>query len=188
MFRIRQLYLSAGHNFHGHHGRPAGRHPIVATETVECVAGQGLRGDRFFAQQPDYKGQITFFAHEVFCALVADLQLLDASPGALRRNVLTEGVDLNSLIGRRFTLQGVDFIGTEECRPCYWMDQAIGPGADAWLKSRGGLRCRILSDGWLRRDVAENQNGTFSSSERWADDSVATAGVAVGAAPFGASG
>ena len=68
------------------------------------------------------------------------------------------------------------------------MERAIGPRADAWLKGRGGLRCRILSDGWLRRDVAENQNGTFSSSDKWAADSVATAGVTAEAALFGASG
>jgi hypothetical protein len=30
------------------------------------------------------------------------------------------------------------------------MDEAIGPGAHDWLKGRGGLRCRILSDGWLK--------------------------------------
>ncbi len=45
----------------------------------------------------------------------------------------------------------VRFFGTEECRPCYWMDGALGPGAHAWLRGRGGLRARILSDGWLAR-------------------------------------
>jgi len=39
----------------------------------------------------------------------------------------------------------------EECKPCYWMDFAIGPGAEAWLQGRAGLRARILTDGVLRR-------------------------------------
>jgi MOSC domain-containing protein YiiM len=63
--------------------------------------------------------------------------------------VLTSGVDLNTLIGQRFTVQGIDFEGAEECRPCYWMDEAIAPGAEAFLKGHGGLRARILSNGVL---------------------------------------
>jgi MOSC domain-containing protein YiiM len=59
-------------------------------------------------------------------------------------------VDLDALIGRRFAIQGVRFEGVEECRPCYWMDRAIGAGAEAFLKGRGGLRVRILTGGFLR--------------------------------------
>ena len=70
-----------------------------------------------------------------------------------RRNVITAGVDLNSLIGKKFILQGVEFEGTCECSPCYWMDAAIAPGAEAALQGRGGLRARILTGGKLRVDA-----------------------------------
>jgi MOSC domain-containing protein YiiM len=60
---------------------------------------------------------------------------------------------LNSLVGVEFTVQGIRFDGVEECRPCYWMDQVIGPGAEAALRKRGGLRARILTSGRLRLDV-----------------------------------
>jgi hypothetical protein len=40
-------------------------------------------------------------------------------------------------------------LGTEESRPCFWMDHAFGPGAQAALKGRGGLRARILTSGRL---------------------------------------
>ena len=63
---------------------------------------------------------------------------------------MTRGVDLNKLIGQDFEIQGVHFHGTQECRPCYWMDRAVGPGAEEFLKGRGGLRARILTDGTLR--------------------------------------
>ena len=148
--RIRHLFLSPEHNFFGHHGRPAGAYPVVEVDSVECVAGRGLRGDRFFDFRADYKGQITFFSSEVFDALRRELKVPDVHPSALRRNAITQGIDLNLLIGETFTLQGIAFQAVEECRPCDWMDQAIGPGAEAWLKGRGGLRARILSDGVLR--------------------------------------
>ena len=153
MSRIEHLYLSPGHNFFGHHGGPAGGHPVVAVAEVECVAGRGLRGDRFFDYKPDYKGQITFFAMEVLEAMRTELGLPDVAPAAVRRNVFTRGLDLNALIGAEFELQGVRFVGVEECRPCYWMDQAVAPGTEVWLQGRGGLRARILSDGRLRREA-----------------------------------
>jgi MOSC domain-containing protein YiiM len=154
MITIEHIYLSGGHNYFGRHGQPAGTHSLAEVEEVECVAGHGLRGDRFFDYRANYKGQVTLFAAEVFSELCEALQLKDASPAALRRNLVVAGADLNALIGQEFELQGVRFAGIEECRPCYWMDAALAPGAEAWLKARGGLRCRILSNGWLRREAA----------------------------------
>lgn len=154
MIAIEHLCLSPQHNYFGHHGGPAGAAPVVAVPEIECVAGRGIRGDRFFDYKPDYKGQITFFAMEVFAAMCAELGVAGVSPAAVRRNAFTRGLDLNALVGREFEIQGVRFAGVEECRPCYWMNHAFGDDrAENWLKGRGGLRCRILSDGWLRRSV-----------------------------------
>lgn len=147
---LRHLYVSPGHNFFGHHGQPAGEHPVVEVDELECVAGRGVRGDRFFDYKPDYKGQITFFAEEVYEDLCAVLGVRSKAPSAFRRNVITRGIELNSLIGREFEIQGVRFLGTGECSPCYWQDGAFAPGAEQALKGRGGLRAKILSDGRLR--------------------------------------
>lgn len=153
MMRIHHLLVSPGHNYFGHHGGPSGEHPIVEVERVECGAGRGIRGDRFFDFKEDYKGQITFFSLEVFDALRRELDLPDARPAATRRNVFVSGADLNALVGREFELQGVRFAGVEECRPCYWMNHAFGDErVEQWLKGRGGLRCRILTDGVLTRE------------------------------------
>lgn len=120
---------------------------------MECVAGRGIRGDRFFDFKANYKGQITFFASEVFTAICQQLGVTDKSPGVTRRNVITAGVDLNSLVGRTFAIQGVEFEGVAECSPCHWMNEVIAPGAEAALHGRGGLRARILTSGTLRVDA-----------------------------------
>jgi MOSC domain-containing protein YiiM len=146
---IPELYISPGHNFFGHHGREADTFPAVEVPTLECVKGRGIRGDRFFDYGENYKGQITFFALEVFEQLCDALTVRDCSVALLRRNVITRGIDLNTLIDQEFEFQGVRFYGTGECKPCYWMDRAIAPGAEDFLKGRGGLRARILSDGRL---------------------------------------
>jgi MOSC domain-containing protein YiiM len=151
--RITRLYTSRGHNFFGRHNKPAGDHPLIEHRGINCIAGQGIEGDRFFNDQKHRSGQITFFAAEVFEEVCARLGITGRHPGLTRRNVITAGVDLNTLIGQEFTLQGVRFLGVEECRPCYWMDQAIAPGAEFALRNRGGLRAKILTDGRLRTDA-----------------------------------
>ena len=149
---IQHLFLSPGHNFFGRHGQNAGAHPLLEVSEVECVAGRGLRGDRFFDYKDDYKGQITFFSSEVFAEVCQTLGVSLPSAGVTRRNAITRSVDLNTLIGQRFSLQGLDFEGVSECKPCYWMDQAIAPGAEKLLHGRGGLRAKILTSGLLRVD------------------------------------
>ena len=147
---ILHLYISPGHNFFGHHEQPPGQHPLLEVSEIECVAGQGIRGDRFFGFKPDYKGQITFFAFETYLDVCRKLGIQERPPAVFRRNVITRGADLNSLVDRDFEIQGVRFFGTSECSPCHWMNQAFGAGAENALRGHGGLRARILTDGRLR--------------------------------------
>jgi MOSC domain-containing protein YiiM len=151
--QVLRLFISPGHNFFGHHGKPPGKHPTLEVPSVRCVSGLGIEGDRFFDYKDRYKGQITFFSREVYDQLCGQLNVHDKSPGVFRRNVFCAGVDLNTLVGKDFLLQGIQFRGRQECSPCYWMDEAFGPGAEAFLKGRGGLRAEILSAGELRSAV-----------------------------------
>ena len=152
MLRVEHLFISWGHNFFGRDRQEAGPHPTLAVDQIECIAGRGIRGDRFFDFKENYKGQITFFSMEVFEGLQRDLKLPAAEPGATRRNAFVRGADLNSFIGGEFEVCGVRFEGIEESKPCHWMNHALGPGAEEWLRGRGGLRCRILSSGIVRVD------------------------------------
>ena len=77
------------------------------------------------------------------------LGLRQRSPAEARRNIVMRNADLNELIDQDFEVQGVRFHGMQECRPCYWMNGAIAPGAEEFLKGRGGLRAKILCDGTL---------------------------------------
>jgi MOSC domain-containing protein YiiM len=152
---IRHIFISSGHNFFGRHGQPAGAHPVRDVSVVKCRAGWGLEGDRFYGYRPGYNGQVTFFAWETYVALQQYFDVPGVSPGVLRRNVVIEGIDLNALIGRRFVLDGIEFEGTAEARPCYWMNQAVAAGAEEWLKGRGGLRAKIITDGELRTGAVD---------------------------------
>jgi MOSC domain-containing protein YiiM len=148
-FAVRHIFISPGHNFFGRYGQPAGTNPMVDVPRVACRAGWGLEGDRFYGYRPGYRGQVTFFAWETFQAAKKKFRRPKLSASAFRRNVITEGIDLNTLIGRRFTLEGIEFEGMEESRPCHWMNEVVAPGAEDWLRGQGGLRTRVLTDGFL---------------------------------------
>ncbi|MGB2403345.1 MAG: MOSC domain-containing protein [Akkermansiaceae bacterium] len=146
---LKHLFISPGHNYYGRHGKGAMDFPIEAVERIHCVAGRGIEGDRFFDYKPDYKGQITFFDWKVYEQVRDEVVKGELDPMAFRRNVILEGVDLNELIDKRFTLGGLELTGSCECSPCYWMDQACAPGTHEFLKGQGGLRARIVKGGEL---------------------------------------
>ncbi len=142
------LHRSSGHNFVGRFGLDPGTHAMESVERIRLLAGRGIEGDRFLDHAPGYKGQVTFYSAEVHRALCEALGVRREA-SVCRRNIVLDGVDLNAWVGRRFELGGVGFEGVEECRPCAWMDVAVGAGAEAFLKGQGGLRARVLGEGCL---------------------------------------
>lgn len=148
--KLVHIFISPEHNYFGHHGQPSGRAPMHALEEAEVVAGKGIVGDRFFGWKEEYAGQVTFFSLEVHEAVCAQLGVWDRGPEVYRRNLVVSGADLNALMGREFEVQGVKFRGMAESKPCYWMDEAFGPGAEEALQGRGGLRAKVLTSGVLR--------------------------------------
>ncbi len=146
---IEAIYISPQHNYFGRHGKKSLRHEMTLCESVSCVAGMGVEGDRFFAYKEQYAGQITFFAVETHEQM--QRQSNHSFPASVyRRNVITRHVDLNQWIGKTFRINSCVFEGVAECKPCYWMDEACYPGAEIALSGNGGLRARILSGGILQ--------------------------------------
>ena len=155
---IVHLFISPGHDFRGRHKQGRLEHGISDCDEIECVAGSGIRGDRYFDFKEDFKGQITFFSHDVFEEVKKRFGLPSLEASAFRRNVVIAGVDLNEFIGKRFRIGDVEFEGAEEAAPCYWMDEACAPGVEEFLRGNGGLRCRIRESGLLRKGAAELQS------------------------------
>jgi MOSC domain-containing protein YiiM len=153
--RILKIYVSSGHDYWGKHGEGRLQSGITEVGEVECVAGTGLRGDRYFGYKPDFKGQVTFFDSAIVDEVRSHFKLARLPASVFRRNVVVQGVCLASFMGKRFTIQGIEFEGAQECKPCHWMDRAIAPGGEDFLKGkfRGGLRAKIISGGVLRVDA-----------------------------------
>lgn len=146
---LTHIYISDGHNYFGRYGKDSLGHSIVEKDQVQLVAGSGILGDRFFDYEENYKGQITFFSHSTFEAVRDEHGISDVDPKQFRRNVVLKGLNAEALIGKRFSIGELEFTGSCEAKPCFWMDEACGEGTYEFLKGRGGLRARITKGGML---------------------------------------
>lgn len=152
--RLRNIYISPGHDYWGRHGAGRLQHGIMDVPEVDCVAGKGLVGDRYFGYRADYKGQVTFFEEEVVEEIRDIFKVPKLPSSVFRRNLIVSGVRLKDWLGKRFVFQGIEFEGCQECRPCHWMSRVVEEGTEAYMKAnfRGGLRAKVITSGVLRVD------------------------------------
>jgi MOSC domain-containing protein YiiM len=131
--------------------------PLVLVPEAQAAAGRGLIGDRYAAKAgtftPVRGGGRGYDLTLVEAEVLDDLVL----PGGrrlsyeqARRNLITRGVDLNSLVGRRFRVGNVECLGQRLCEPCAHLERLTTQGVLRGLIHRGGLRADILTDGHIR--------------------------------------
>ena len=117
--------------------------PTHARESVRAVPGRGLEGDRHFGR-PNH--DLTLIEAEAVEALASD-HGIDLGLGEPRRQVVTRGISLNEMVGKRFSVGGVECEGEELCHPCRHMEKLTEPGVLKGLVNRGGLCARVLNEG-----------------------------------------
>jgi len=138
------------------HISPHADSPMGRVETAEAVPGRGLAGDRYFEgtghwSRPGLWSEVTLVASEDLEAAAAALGTDRIDPAHTRRNLLTTGIDLSTLIGRTFQVGEVTFEGVRSCDPCGYIEgRAEVEGLKEALANRGGLRARIVEGGTLR--------------------------------------
>lgn len=130
--------------------------PMRQVDQALALAGRGLDGDRYAAKAGTFtptnetaRGyDLTLIQAEV----LDELKLPDGGKlgyAAARRNVVTRGVDLNGLVGRRFRVGDVECLGQRLCEPCSHLEGLTTKGALRALIHRGGLRADVLTDGQI---------------------------------------
>jgi MOSC domain-containing protein YiiM len=117
-------------------------------ERVRAYAGRGLEGNRYYWDNGDAPSgrAVTLIAAEAMDAVSREGDI-SIEPAATRRNVLTRGIDVNELVGKRFRIGDVECEGVELCEPCTHLESMTQPGVIKAFVHRGGLNADILSDG-----------------------------------------
>ena len=124
---------------------PDAEQPLVAVDSVRAVAGRGLEGDRYFEGRGTFSG--TGRGYELTLVEQQALEDVDLSWEEARRNVVTRGIALNALVGRRFTVGTAECIGRRLAEPCAHLERLTRPGIIRPLVHHAGLRADILRDG-----------------------------------------
>jgi MOSC domain-containing protein YiiM len=116
-------------------------------ERAKAVAGKGLEGNRYFFDDGAPPGNaLTLIAAEALERLEEEAGI--ALGGAeSRRNVLTRGIDVNELVGKRFRVGDVECVGVELCEPCTHLESLTQPGVIKGLVHQAGLNADIVTDG-----------------------------------------
>jgi MOSC domain-containing protein YiiM len=134
------------------HLAPASGEPVESRRTVDAVPGRGFRGDRHFRSEDSAPRQagagadLTLIEREALSAVARDFDV-ELGPGEHRRNLTTQGIALNHLVGNRFRVGEAVCRGVELCEPCRHLETLTEDGVIQALVHRGGLRADIIEGG-----------------------------------------
>ena len=118
---------------------------IDNVESIEVVKDKGVVGDRHFQEFNDPYNQLSLIEAENI-DYYNNKYKLNIPYIDFRRNIVTKGIELNDLIGKKIQIGDVLIEGIDLCRPCRHLSEKLNQ--DNIIKEflrRGGLRCRILS-------------------------------------------
>jgi hypothetical protein len=137
---------------------PEAEAAMVRVDRAVAAAGRGLEGDRYFEERGTFSNKYAR-GHDLTLIQAEFLDSVELPAGRLapeeaRRNIVTRGVDLNALVGSRFTVGSVECMGQRLCEPCAHLERlAAAAGKAGTLRAfihKGGLRADVLSDGEIR--------------------------------------
>jgi MOSC domain-containing protein YiiM len=134
---------------------PGEGEPMEARDEVRALAGKGLDGDRYAIEAGKYSGTklgkraVTLIEREAIEGARSE-HGIELAEQETRRNLVTEGVPVNHLVGKEFTVGGVRMRGYDLAEPCVYLEGLTRTGVREALVHRGGLRAEILDDGAIR--------------------------------------
>jgi len=130
---------------------------LFSINEAKLVKNRGIISDRYYEQKGSFSKllkkkndfHITFIEQEMI-DMFNDETGLNYSNDMFRRNVVTLGIRLNDLVGKRFVINGVEFLGMRLCEPCELLSQDLGEQFLKLMVHKAGLRAQILSSGTIR--------------------------------------
>ena len=122
---------------------------IQGVDKIELLSSKGVVGDRHFHENNDVRSQVTLIESENIDyynnKLKTDYLYID-----FRRNVVTKGIHLNDLVGKKLLIGNVEVQGHDLCRPCKHLEETLkGQDIIKEFLRRGGLRCEVLKSGTI---------------------------------------
>ncbi|MEE2906658.1 MAG: MOSC domain-containing protein [Planctomycetota bacterium] len=134
---------------------PKAKEPMVSQTLVQAVAGAGLVGDRY-RSGGSWSREVGTPDRELTLIESEQLEWFEKETGSpfppsmTRRNVLTSGISLNELVGKRLRIGSVELEGMRLCEMCKSLQDRCGLPLLPAMVHRGGLNCQIITGGEIR--------------------------------------
>jgi MOSC domain-containing protein YiiM len=125
--------------------RPERRAVLEIRDSVEAITDNGLEGDHY--SRAGGNRQVTLIQREALAAIACHLGIEAVSPLDLRRNIVTSGINLHALKGRRFRIGNAWLEATGDCHPCSRMEEVLGIGGYNAVRGFGGITARVIEGG-----------------------------------------
>ena len=120
---------------------------MIGIPSVEAVANKGLVNDRKFKENNEKKSQLTLIEIENINYYNKTTSSA-VDPLNFRRNIITEGIELNKLINKEFSIGNIKVKAHDLCRPCKYLQELLNQkNFVKELLLKAGLRCEILTTG-----------------------------------------
>ena len=120
---------------------------IQSVKHVEVVKGKGIQNDRKFQDNNKKDRQITLIEIENINHF-NNISKKNFPAVEFRRNIITESVKLNELVGKEFNVGNIKLKAHDLCRPCLYLQNKLD--VNNFVKEflyKGGIRCEILTSG-----------------------------------------
>ena len=123
---------------------------IKEVNSINVLANQGIVGDRHFKEFNNPYNQLSLIESENidYYNIKYNLNIPYIN---FRRNIVTKGIQLNDLVGKKILVGNIELEGIDLCRPCRHLTEVLGQ--DNIIKEflrRGGLRCQVLSSSSIK--------------------------------------
>jgi MOSC domain-containing protein YiiM len=124
--------------------------PMRQVASARLLPGKGLEGDRYalgggtWAGYPDLEKQVTLIDTADVAAVAAEVGAA-LTPGDTRRNLVTTGIDLPSLVGRWFAVGDALLFGAKRCPPCTHLERLTGTRLVKAMVHRGGINAAVFA-------------------------------------------
>ncbi len=132
--------------------RPERRLAICPVDEAVLDTHVGLEGDHY--SRDSGKRQVTLIQAESLVAIASHLGLETVAPEMLRRNLVTRGINLFALKGRKFRIGDAVLGMTCECHPCSRLEETLGVGGYNATRGFGGITAKVLARGRIGVDDA----------------------------------
>ena len=120
---------------------------MESVESIKVILGKGIVNDRKFKDNNDKKKQITLIEIENI-DYYNHISGTSIPPIEFRRNIITQGIRLNELIGKEITIGEIKIKAHDLCRPCKFLQDSFKQkNVIKELLFKGGLRCELLNNG-----------------------------------------